>query len=232
MYSLSTFLKPITTSDTTVQIRTQDLVVKYTISPYTVKSVIVSNNLLKVSLNSNREIVLDFSTKLEAIQSGALIESAFETLRGKPPLFIDKIVKEYVTDIATSQGDPTDPTTTTSMIGVMMGLSQSITPVRSGKILIIISGDIDSDMSGAGSQVQIRFGTGTAPINNDSLTGTPIGGLVKFIQNNDVQRHPWGLNAIVSELTLNTPVWVDISLAAITGGNARVRDISVSIVEL
>jgi hypothetical protein len=45
-------------------------------------------------------------------------------------------------------------------------------------------------------------------------------------------RVPFSLNAIVTGLTLNTAVWVDISLAAITGGTARVRDISISVVEL
>jgi hypothetical protein len=40
------------------------------------------------------------------------------------------------------------------------------------------------------------------------------------------------LNALVTGLTLSTTVWVDISLAAITGGTARVRDISISLVEL
>jgi hypothetical protein len=47
-----------------------------------------------------------------------------------------------------------------------------------------------------------------------------------------VPRVPFSLNAIVSGLTLNTEVWVDVSLASITGGNSRVRDISVSIIEL
>jgi hypothetical protein len=98
MYSLDTFLKPLNNTDTTVQIRTNDLVVKHTISPYTVKTVLVSNNLVRVSLNSQRDIILDFSTKNEAIRAGTLLESALETLRERPPLFIDKIVKEYIND--------------------------------------------------------------------------------------------------------------------------------------
>ena len=106
MYSLDTFLKPLNNTDTTVQIRTNDLVVKHTISPYTVKTVLVSNNLVRVSLNSQREIILDFSTKNEAIRAGTLLESALETLRERPPLFIDKIVKEYINDL--TQG-PTGP---------------------------------------------------------------------------------------------------------------------------
>jgi hypothetical protein len=133
---------------------------------------------------------------------------------------------------------PGDPTATASTVGVMMGIASTITPVVTGKILIIISGDIDNDTGDTnGAQVQIRTGTGTAPVNGAALTGTTRGGLVKMTVNTSgggtsVPRVPFSLNAIVSGLTLNTALWVDISLAAIVGGNASVRDISVSIVEL
>jgi hypothetical protein len=102
--------------------------------------------------------------------------------------------------------------------------------------MIIISGDMDNDTGDDGAQVQIRTGTGSVPTNGTALTGTTQGGLVKMVvvasNGSNVTRVPFSLNAIVSGLTLNTPYWVDISLAAITGGNARVRDISISIVEL
>lgn len=136
-----------------------------------------------------------------------------------------------------SQKTPADPSTTTSLTGVMMGLSASITPTKTGTILILISGDIDNNTDNDGVQLQIRTGTGTPPINGAVLTGTTQGGLVKMQltrAGNDtiLTRVPFSLNAIQTSLTLNTPVWIDISLAAITGGTARVRDISMSIVEL
>ena len=137
----------------------------------------------------------------------------------------------------TTQKTPTDPATTASVIGVMMGLSASITPVVSGKILIIVSGDMDNDSGDDGAQVQIRTGTGSIPTNGAVLTGTTQGGLVKMDVNtsgagNSVTRVPFSLNAIQSGLTLNTSYWIDISLAAIGAGNARVRDVSISVVEL
>jgi hypothetical protein len=137
----------------------------------------------------------------------------------------------------TTQKTPTDPTVTASLTGVMMGLSASITPVVTGKVLIIVSGDIDNDSGDDGAQVQMRTGTGTPPINGAALTGTAQGGLVKMDvatsgAGNSVTRVPFSLNTIVTGLTLNTAVWIDVSLAAIGAGNARVRDISISIVEL
>jgi len=137
------------------------------------------------------------------------------------------------------QVTPVDPTTTNSTVGVMMGIgaSASITPTFTGKLMIIISGDIDNDTGDNGSQVQIRTGTGTPPINGAALTGTTRGGLVKMIViasggATNITRVPFSLNTIISGLTLNTTLWIDISLASITGGVSRVRDISVSVVEL
>jgi hypothetical protein len=139
---------------------------------------------------------------------------------------------------ASTQKNPTDPTLTSSTVGVMMGLSASITPVLSGKIMIIISGDMHNSSGDDGASVQIRTGTGTPPINGAtaSTSGTAQGGLVKMEAvasvGSVVTRVPFSLNAIVTGLTLNTAVWIDISLAAIGAGNATVRDISMSIVEL
>jgi hypothetical protein len=47
-----------------------------------------------------------------------------------------------------------------------------------------------------------------------------------------VNAAPFAGDAIVNGLTINTAIWVDISLAAITSGTARLRDVSVSIVEI
>jgi hypothetical protein len=118
----------------------------------------------------------------------------------------------------------------------MMGLAGTITPVRSGKVMIMISGTIDNNTLGDGAQVQIRYGTGTAPTNGAALTGTTAGSLVKQINASLALlvpgAGPVALNALVTGLTLSTAVWLDISLARISGGTARIRDISISAIEL
>lgn len=140
------------------------------------------------------------------------------------------------TAVTTSQSTPGDPTATTTTTGGMMGLAGSITPVRSGTILIIISGDIDNNTAGDGAQVQIRYGTGSAPANGNALTGTAVGGLIKVVNVNvsllTVGKTPFSTNAIVTGLTPNTAYWIDAGVAAITGGTARIRDVSISAVEL
>lgn len=134
------------------------------------------------------------------------------------------------------QATPSDPTGTTNGTGVMMGLTGAFTPTRSGKMQIIISGNITNNTAGDGAQTQIRYGTGTAPTNGAALTGTTAGALAKLINALIALLVPgtgnFACNAIVSGLTLNTAYWIDLSLARITGGTASISGISISIVEL
>lgn len=134
---------------------------------------------------------------------------------------------------ASSQATPANPTGTSSTTGVMMGLAGSITPSRSGKVLIQVSGDIFNATAIAdGGKAQIRWGTGSAPTNGAALTGTTAGGLVQYIAATTAEKAPFSLNAVVTGLTLGTAVWIDLGLAAITGGTATVNDISISAIEL
>lgn len=144
----------------------------------------------------------------------------------------DKI--ETLLNNSTYQATPADPSTTSNTTGLMMGLAGAFTPAVSGKVLIVISGDIDNDTAGDGSQIQIRYGTGSAPVNGAALTGSTAGGLVKMLNPSiatlTVGRVPFSISATVA-LSLATAYWVDISLASITGGVSRVRDVSISIIE-
>lgn len=101
-YSLSTFLKPLSPTDTSVQIMDTNMIVKWTINPFTVKNTFVQGNLVKISLNSDREIVLDFRTTNESKQALVKLQSQLEVLRNKTPQYIDKIIEEYIQGIGLS----------------------------------------------------------------------------------------------------------------------------------
>ena len=153
------------------------------------------------------------------------VGSAGQQLRANGTDYVNKTTTTY-------QSSPADPGTTTSQTGVMMGLAGSITPAYSGIIMIIISGDMGNNTNNTGVQSQIRYGTGTAPANGAALTGTTAGGLIKMTVNNSNNSMPFGLNAIVTGLTVGTTYWIDISLAAVSNGTAKAKDISISVVEL
>lgn len=133
----------------------------------------------------------------------------------------------------TSQSTPSNPTATTSSTGVMMGLAGSITPVSSGKVLILISGNIGDVGGGATTNTfQIRYGTGTAPTNGAALTGTATGALNTYNGGGGGAQFPFCLCSVVSGLTLSTAHWIDISLATSAGISVNVKGITISAIEL
>ncbi len=133
---------------------------------------------------------------------------------------------------AVLQSSPADPAGTANTGGLMMGLAGTITPVTTGRIHVTITGTIKNATAIAdGANVQLRTGTGSAPANADALTGTTAGGLVKYVAPTTACKVPFTLCAIVTGLSLNVARWIDVSLAAVTGGTAEITDISMTAYE-
>lgn len=130
---------------------------------------------------------------------------------------------------------PADPTGTTDTTGKMMGLAGTVTPTATGRILILITGNLTNSTAAAGdgAKAQITYGTGTAPTNGAALTGTAIGSIQSSVLErataNDLQT--FSLAAMVTGLALGTAVWIDIRLAAIVGGTALAKNITIIALE-
>jgi len=133
---------------------------------------------------------------------------------------------------AVAQSTPADPTGTTSTAGVMMGLAGSITPVYTGRVLMLISGNVANSTLLDGINAQIRYGTGSAPANAAALTGTAVGSLNKTTSAVNAQKTGIALQAIVTGLSLATAYWIDVSLAAVTGGTVTLTNVSLTAIEL
>lgn len=97
-YSSSTFLNPLSSTDRTIQIYNEDLVVTHTLSTFNIKNVFRVNNLIKVNLKSDRTITLDFNSKNEAILALPRLKSQIDQLNNLTPLRIDKDVEKYTID--------------------------------------------------------------------------------------------------------------------------------------
>jgi hypothetical protein len=133
------------------------------------------------------------------------------------------------------QASPADPTGTNSTTGVMMGLAGSITPSATGKVLIQITGSLRSyNIGSTGADVQIRYGTGSAPANAAALTGTAVGSKEKSrpSSTSNEQTVPFSCVARVTGLTLSTAYWLDVSVATVGGGNATVQNVSITVSEM
>lgn len=111
---------------------------------------------------------------------------------------------------AAAQSAPTGQTTA-STSGVMLGAAAAITPVATGRILIIVVGE-NSNTGGFGntSTIGARFGTGTAPVPGAAATGTTPTGFTDLVLQVQGQV-PFTVCAIVTGLTLGTAYWVDLA---------------------
>ena len=95
-YSYDKFLRPITSSDKSIKILDNTNDIKYTIDPFVITNVAVTNNILRISLKSLKVILLDFSTSNEAKIALIRIQEQIDILSNKVPILIDKDIKNYV----------------------------------------------------------------------------------------------------------------------------------------
>jgi hypothetical protein len=97
-YSYDKFLRPITTTDKNIQIIDNTGIVKYTINPFSIVNVMISNNLLKINMKQGRVILINFSSTNESKLAISRLQEQIDVLTEKTPLFIDKQIENYVDD--------------------------------------------------------------------------------------------------------------------------------------
>ena len=120
-YSYDKFLRPITSSDKSIKILDNTNDIKYTIDPFVIINVAVTNNILRISLKSLKVILLDFSTSNEAKISLIRIQEQIDILTNKVPILIDKDIQNYIQSQIEQVGiiiGPTGPTGSTGPQGL------------------------------------------------------------------------------------------------------------------
>lgn len=127
---------------------------------------------------------------------------------------------------------PANPTGTASASQVMMGLAGSVTPATSGKVLVVISGQMYQSTSGDGTTIQIRHGTGAAPANGAAATGTADGTALPGTAAANGQGFPVTIAALITGLTPSTAYWIDLGCAAITGGTSNLFSVNIIAIEV
>lgn len=138
---------------------------------------------------------------------------------------------------AATQSSPAAPTGTTDTTGKMMGLAGSITPTTTGRVVVAISGNLSNSTgaAGNGAQARMRYGTGSAPANGAALTGTTFGSAFESMvleRATASDPYPFCLVGLITGLTLNTAIWLDVQLAAISGGTATLGNLSITAFEV
>jgi hypothetical protein len=137
-----------------------------------------------------------------------------------------------------SAAAPAGPNSTAAF--TMQGLAGSITPARSGNILIFAYGSAQANTdtsSGHGIFAQISYGTGIAPTSNAALTGTQVG-LSMLIDNAasgiaaSTLSLPFTILGVVSGLTVNTAYWLDIASKGLGAADWTLNNVVIGAIEL
>jgi hypothetical protein len=132
---------------------------------------------------------------------------------------------------------PANPTATSSLTLVMMGLGSTCTytPRQSGIVQVNVSGFGTTATGAAQFNVGPRYGTGAAPNNGDAVTGTRFGcttdQLIKVPSISGAVA--FGYVAQITGLTPGTAYWFDLSLDTNTGADAAsLSNVSMTFAEL
>jgi hypothetical protein len=84
-YSISNFIRPVTTTDTVVQIKDISGSIKYTIVPCNVETTEVKGRYLKVNFLGKTNVILDFSDELESSTAISLLQVAITDIKQRFP---------------------------------------------------------------------------------------------------------------------------------------------------
>lgn len=116
----------------------------------------------------------------------------------------------------------------------MAGFAGSITPIKSGKILIRVIGDITQNTSSRGASVKVNYGTGSAPADGDADTGTQVGPDINIAQTGATAfTVPYSAGGIVTGLTIGTTYWIDCAhRITLGGGISTLANSQIEIIEL
>jgi hypothetical protein len=128
---------------------------------------------------------------------------------------------------ATLNGQPSNPSSTGSAAGVMMGLGVTtcrITPVYSGRVFAVIDGSVSNNSVGQLTSFNLRVGTGAGPANGAAATGTPVTTSTSTGNGGATYQAGFSKSAIITGLTPGVAIWLDMSLAA-TGGTSTMAGI-------
>lgn len=123
--------------------------------------------------------------------------------------------------------------TTPAMMGLGATAGFAYTPVATGRLLILVAGvAMNSTDPGDGTTITGKYGTGSAPANAAASTGTTFGAAQHFVASTTAGQQGFTVLGLISGLTLNTPIWIDLVLVAVSGGGSTVKDVQCVILEV
>jgi hypothetical protein len=120
-------------------------------------------------------------------------------------------------------GAPSAGTASTTQVMAGFGSTVTFTPSSSGtvNVTVTINDLYNTTAVGDGVQVQLCYGTGTAPANGAAVTGTVFGPTIKYVNSTTAGKVPGSITYQISGLTIGTTYYFDVAFNAVGGGTAN-----------
>jgi hypothetical protein len=156
-------------------------------------------------------------------------ESISAALGVAPPQVVDTIMNG--SQASPLMSNPADPAPTSSTSMVMAGLGVLYTPSLTGRVKVTVQATIANAAADDGGEIQISFGTGTAPANDDPLAGNQAGSIAQSTSPTANAAYTVTAFAVMASLTVGTQYWFDLAYASTDGGDATISNITFLIEE-
>lgn len=167
-YSIDNFIVPISSDDRVLNIRDISGSIRYTLSPFSVTSVFISdNNIIKIKTKGTDILInLDFDNNLYAKTALKNLQSGLDTLRLKIPFAIERGIENYISGVGVV--GPTGPQGAKGATGSTgpqgpTGPSINLSGVTYSRVLIT-----DSNLNFASYPFTASFGSTDSIVSRDS----------------------------------------------------------------
>ncbi len=143
----------------------------------------------------------------------------------------------YAVQPQNNTGTSSTPTggvsTTEKAMGLGLVSGFTLTPQVTGRVAVWIAGvALNSSAAGDGTNITGRYGTGTAPSNAATTgLGTQFGAIQHFVGSTTAGQQGFMVMGIITGQALNTALWFDVSLLAVTAGGSTVKDCQIIVYE-
>lgn len=116
-------------------------------------------------------------------------------------------------------------------LGAIATIPCRLTPGSTGRVLVIVTGDLVENATGQTATVQLSYGTGAAPANAGAVTGTQTGGQIAWVSLTGQLTQTFAIHSLITGLVVNTDYWFDLALKS-SAGTVQATNVNFSAVEV
>lgn len=102
-------------------------------------------------------------------------------------------------------------------LGAIASIPCRLTPGSTGRVLVIITGDMVENATAQTASVQLSYGTGVAPANAAALAGTQVGSEITWVSLTGQLTQTFAIHTIITGLVVGTDHWFDLNMKSSVG---------------